>query len=221
MTLYGPSIAAGILCCYHSARRDRAVREDPGLAAWLPWLFVLVVVASVIGGRLVYWLLVPEDNESWWSGAGFAFHGSLILSLACLPPAIRMMKLSQWVTLAVLVHRTPLVLAFGRIGCFTGGCCHGGSDGHPVQLYESAGALVLFFVCSKLRRRDELGILTVLRVLTGLAVLRLATSCFRGDLPPLMEYGGLKLRYGHAASLALATLIGVLWRLRPQANSSS
>jgi phosphatidylglycerol---prolipoprotein diacylglyceryl transferase len=68
--------------------------------------------------------------------------------------------------------------AFGRVGCWLGGCCWG-RDGHPVQLYE-AGALVVLSALLLVYRPARRGLLLTAYI-GGYALIRLCTEHFRGD----------------------------------------
>ncbi|HBA61121.1 MAG TPA: prolipoprotein diacylglyceryl transferase [Elusimicrobia bacterium] len=98
---------------------------------------------------------------------GFVFYGGLLGGLAGFFLSARK-KLKDWRRAAdVFAPAVALGHAFGRIGCFLAGCCHGsptscalgvtftdpasevapaylGVPLHPTQLYEAAGNLVIF-----------------------------------------------------------------------------
>jgi phosphatidylglycerol:prolipoprotein diacylglycerol transferase len=48
----------------------------------------------------------------------------------------------------------PMGHAIGRVGCFYAGCCHG-RDGHPVQLYEAGGLVLIALACRGMLARVE------------------------------------------------------------------
>lgn len=96
--------------------------------------------------------------------------------------------------------------AFGRVGCWLGGCCWG-RDGHPVQLYE-AGALLLLSALLLAYRPSRRGLL-VTAYIGGYALIRLCTEHFRGDDLERGVYGGLST----SQALAALALIGAVWLL--------
>ncbi len=87
----------------------------------------------------------------------------------------------------------PLFHAFGRIGCFLGGCCYGieSSWGFsypnenivrlPIQLIESLGDIIIFVVLVILSyKKLKKGMIFLLYILMY-GILRIATEFFRGD----------------------------------------
>ena len=86
---------------------------------------------------------------SLWSG-GLTFYGGLLFGIAATFSMTRLKSISFLRILDCLAPLTMLALAFGRVGCFLGGCCYGektdiplgvhfpGHPGlrHPTQLYE-------------------------------------------------------------------------------------
>ncbi len=130
--------------------------------------------------------------------SGFTFYGGLIASLCTLWAVARIKGVDS--VFAANVLALPLVLghAFGRIGCFLGGCCYGVPTSsvfgvvfpegslpydqfgaralHPVQLYESFFLFVFSIVLAKteLRWRATAYLITY-------PVIRFIIECFRGD----------------------------------------
>ncbi len=72
-------------------------------------------------------------------------------------------------TLDLLTPAYPLALTYGKLACFCAGCCNGisvdwgfynyesGLLEFPVQLVESAEAIVIFFIIVKIRKKAKLG----------------------------------------------------------------
>ncbi|MFH2137023.1 MAG: prolipoprotein diacylglyceryl transferase [Candidatus Omnitrophota bacterium] len=170
---YGCMVALGILvatyCCqYHAARRGLSEEKIVDLIFW-------VIIAGLIGGRLLYVLLNFGD----YSGdlgevfklykGGLVFHGGFIAGLIAAILFIKTNKMPFWKTLDLIVLYVPIGHAFGRIGCFLNGCCYGretslglgivfpGSDMcvHPTQLYSAVLLLILFVVLFFVERRKK------------------------------------------------------------------
>lgn len=94
----------------------------------------------------------------------------------------------------------PLFHFFGRIGCFLGGCCYGveskiGFIYHysiiegandvrrfPIQLVEAFSNLVLFFILSKLQKKESDKQFLLPIYLMSYAVYRFIYEFFRGDV---------------------------------------
>lgn len=170
-------------------------------------LFILLVLAGVIGGKL---FLIFEDPSFYLanpkklaSGSGFVFYGSLLLAIPTMLWFFRKNKVPTLPMLDVMAAVTCIVHGFGRIGCFMAGCCYGipttGFPGviftnpacqaeplntllHPTQLYEAG---FIFFILTMLlvfksRKRfdGQFFLLYLMAYATGRGVLEL----FRGDL---------------------------------------
>ena len=118
----------------------------------------------------------------------------------------------------------PLFHAFGRIGCFLGGCCYGipweggitytralspeanGVARFPVQLLESALLFALFFLLAALFRRGALRAKLLALYLAVYAVLRFLLEFLRGDAIRGVYFG---LSTSQWISLAILLALGV------------
>lgn len=155
-----------------------------------------------------------------WQG-GLTFYGGVLLAL---PVGIWFAKrkgLEPLITADVFAPGLMLGLAFGRIGCFLNGCCYGAATKgvlgvhmpglagarHAVQIYESFGALMLYFVLRYLvapRARAPGELFGWL--LSSYGILRIALEFFRDD--PRGTLGPLST--SQAISIPLI-VTGVMW----------
>jgi phosphatidylglycerol---prolipoprotein diacylglyceryl transferase len=130
-----------------------------------------------------------------WNG-GLAYYGGF---LAAVPAGLwyaRRKRLGGWRVADLTAPLIALGLAFGRLGCFFTGCCYGaattvpwgmrfpGHPGpvHPTQLYESAGALLIFGLLTGVvqpRKRAHGQVFAALLVLYG--ALRFVLELWRDD----------------------------------------
>ena len=108
---------------------------------------------------------------------GFVFYGGLIFGAAAFYIKARKNGLDFLKTADLCAPALALGHAFGRLGCFFAGCCHGsptasifgvvfsdprceanpaylGVKIHPTQLYEAAGNLLIFFVLNFLLSKE-------------------------------------------------------------------
>lgn len=139
----------------------------------IPTVFLLdlalyLLLAGIIGGRLIYVLLNfsfylhnPLQIIAIWNG-GLSFYGSfgagvLTTLVFCKRRNISFFKMADLITPSL-----ALGYAFGRIGCFLNGCCYGvptnlpwgviipgaffGEPVHPVQLYAFVANIIFLFV---------------------------------------------------------------------------
>lgn len=158
------------------------------LGSFVVDFYLVLVFGAAIGGRLLHVLTVPGD---YWTDplrvvalndAGFVFFGSLLAIAAGWGWLAQRHGVPFSTSCDVGATWMALGHAFGRLGCWSAGCCWGapGADGwgvrfpadavvamaagapmhggdtvplHPVQLYEASGLFVLFAVLLLLRWR--------------------------------------------------------------------
>ena len=149
-------------------------------------LLVLTLFLALIGTRALY-LYNNHAEYNWevfrrWQ-SGFVLYGGLIAGIAAGLLYIKMRGQSIAQISDLVAPSVMLALAFGRIGCFMNGCCHGKAGTsflclsfpsespawhaqkkpygqrsdpvHPTQLYETAAALTFFFILSWLYRKKR------------------------------------------------------------------
>lgn len=112
-----------------SHRRAARVGIDPDK---MVGLYLLAIVLGLSGARLLHFLMATPDVFfadpliffRIWQG-GFAFYGGFILAgIGGILYGIRR-GMNPWKLADVVGPTVMLGLAFGRIGCFLAGCCHG------------------------------------------------------------------------------------------------
>ncbi|MDH7478533.1 MAG: prolipoprotein diacylglyceryl transferase [Syntrophomonadaceae bacterium] len=128
---------------------------------------LLVVVAGLVGARLVHVLFVewdyyfahPLDILNPYH-QGLVFQGALLLGILAAFGFVRYFHLSFWNFSDVIAPFVALGYSVVRIGCFLAGCCYGRPTDlpwgvvfpalldvprHPTQLYSSLFGILLFF----------------------------------------------------------------------------
>ncbi|MCU0419006.1 MAG: prolipoprotein diacylglyceryl transferase [Cyclobacteriaceae bacterium] len=170
-------------------------------------LFILLVAASVIGGKF---FLIFENPSLYLkqpgkllSGSGFVFYGSLLFAIPTMLWFFRKHRLPWRGMLDIMAVVTCVVHLCGRIGCFMAGCCYGkptahafgvtftnpqcqarplGESLHPTQLYEAgliAAILVFLWIWRERKSFDgQLFLMYLLAYAAGRGVLEI----FRGDV---------------------------------------
>lgn len=167
---YGLFVAMGFLAGMAFAVREaRRCAVDADKVANL---FFWIVVAAIIGSRLLYVIIEfqsfrsePLEIFKIWKG-GLVFYGGLILAVIATAFYIRRNQLPMWKTLDILAPSLAIGQVFGRLGCFFAGCCYGRPTDvpwavkftdpeslaplyvalHPTQLYEAGAVLIIFFI---------------------------------------------------------------------------
>lgn len=249
---YGVLLVIGIgLGLYLARRRAVTVGIDGDrvfdLALW-------VVLWGLAGSKLLLIITEPAYLSSLRSAvgllrAGGVFYGGLIGALLAAVVLLRRYKLPFLPVTDVLVPSLALGHFFGRLGCFSAGCCYGAAceqpwavvfsseaahelSGtplhvpiHPTQLYEAAFNLANYaFLAWLFRRRLRPG--TVLAAyLISYGIGRFVIEEFRGDLDRGFVLAGA-LSTSQAITLAMIPLgVGILlwsaWRARHEATPPS
>lgn len=174
---YGLMVALGYLAAiFYLLRRSREAgfgKDD------LSDLIFYTVLGGMAGAKIfyavTYWGQFGPDFLSrvryLFSSFqyGFVFYGGLIFGAAVFFFECRRRKLAALRAADLFAPALALGHAFGRVGCFLAGCCHGsptscpvsvtftdpasevnplylGTPLHPTQLYEAAGNLLIFFL---------------------------------------------------------------------------
>jgi phosphatidylglycerol:prolipoprotein diacylglycerol transferase len=169
------------------------------------------IIVSLVGAKLVlflsnagYYVSYPRELFS-LARSGGVFQGGLAFGLVFALWYFRRKKIPTWKTADLIGPALALGHGFGRIGCFSAGCCFGRECSlpwaavfksqyaaqltgvhlneplHPVQLYESAlnflNFLVLFLILRKKRFDGQVFAFYILNY----SVIRFFTEYFRGD----------------------------------------
>ncbi len=188
----------------------------------------------MIADNLSYYLEQPSRfvGLEFWQ-AGGAYFGGLIGAVAGSYWYIsRSCDLSFWVMADAAAPAIALGQSIGRLGCFAAGCDYGTSSGlpwavtftsdyahqnvgvplnvsiHPVQLYESAGAFVLFLLLLRLHAPRGFQGQIFATYLMGYGVLRFVNEFFRGDRGQGLFFdGNISLHQLIAVALVVAALL--------------
>lgn len=165
-------------------------------------MFGVSVIFGAIGSRVLFfitrvpWLIGHFSVANLLEctlGGGFVFYGGLFgllygIGRYCRKHAIEEKRIYNMIAPAI-----PLFHAFGRVGCFMAGCCHGFAFSEPVtiwnavtlysfptQIVEAVFVFVLFIVLYLLQRKErELNYLRI--YLMAYAVFRFLIEFTRGD----------------------------------------
>jgi phosphatidylglycerol:prolipoprotein diacylglycerol transferase len=224
------SFVLGILLAERRARR-REVGE-----AVMSTLYVVILLAGVLGCRLAYVAFHPEELDSAvdliavWRGGATLYGGFLLAVLA------------SWLYLArrgvpllvagdVIAPSIALGIGLTRIGCFLSGCCFGEPTGlpwgvhfpsscpagsyaqgaalHPTQLYASLDGWILFVLLLWLDRRPRFDGFTFSLFLVGYGIARFVEDFFRFYELSMTTVWGLSLN--QLVSLGLVATGALLW----------
>jgi phosphatidylglycerol:prolipoprotein diacylglycerol transferase len=221
-----------ILIAAKLAARDGLPRErvyDLGL-----W----ILLAAIVGSKVLMLFTEPEYREDParflsldFLRSGGVFYGGFITAVVAGYFLIRRYKLPWWKTADAFAPGLALGNAIGRQGCFAAGCCWGKPTTmpwgvqfteagnrvtgvpldvhlHPTQLYESFGALLIFFFLFWLHRRKRFSGQVILFYAVLYAVMRFTIEFFRDD--PRGDLLGLTTLTGLSTSQMLSIIVGVV-----------
>lgn len=200
-------VALGLLFMYVQSKKY-------GLQApvMLDMAFYTIII-SLIGAKLIlflgnisYYLHRPSELFS-LARSGGVFQGGLAFGIIFALWYFRKHKIPTWKAADVIVPALALGHGFGRIGCFTAGCCYGSECSlpwgvifqneyassltgiplhrvlHPTQLYESAlnflNFIVLFLILKKKKFDGQVFSLYIINY----SIIRFFVEYFRGDHP--------------------------------------
>lgn len=169
------------------------------------------IIVSLLGAKLIlflsnagYYLEYPKELFA-LARSGGVFQGGLTFGVIFAFWYFHRRKIPTWATADLIAPALAMGHGFGRIGCFSAGCCYGRDCAapwavvfendyaaeltgvrlhdplHPVQLYEAAlnflNFAVLFLVLKKKRFDGQVFALYIVNY----SVIRFVTEYFRGD----------------------------------------
>jgi phosphatidylglycerol:prolipoprotein diacylglycerol transferase len=212
---YGLLIALGIIVSFLVALK---MSKKYGLNVdKLSSLFLWVIVASFVGGKVFFYL---EDISKYLEdpslmgkvlGGGFVFYGSLIFAIPTIIWWLRREKVPVRPFLDILAFVGPIVHSFGRIGCFMAGCCHGKACStwvgvtfthpdslaeplntalYPTQLFDIAVNLIILATVFLIRKKQQFDGQLFLVYLIMYGVGRSIVEIYRGDEARGFLFGG-------------------------------
>jgi len=230
-------LGAGLAYWFLSEQAKKKYGVDPDkISSLLVWIFI----TAFVGGKIFFYLEDPdiylEDPSRMFDdiGNGFVFFGSLLFAVPTTIWFFIKEKWDVWGMLDLLAFTTLIVHAFGRLGCFFAGCCHGipteggwgltftdpasqaeplGIPLHPTQLYSVVMLASIFYFLYRFRAKKKFdGQIFILYVILY-SIGRSIIEVFRGDEARGYIIDG-KLTHSQFISLLLVlAMIGLyFWR---------
>jgi phosphatidylglycerol---prolipoprotein diacylglyceryl transferase len=194
-----------------------------------------ILLAAIIGSRLLFIIINaghytanPLDIFKIWEG-GLVFYGGVLLAIPTVLWYVKKAGLGLWNTADIFAPSIAIGHAFGRLGCFAAGCCYGTISEalpwgviftnpeclaplnvslHPVQLYESAGEFMNFFILVALIRHKKFDGQLFMTYLLLYGILRFIVEFFRGDAARGFLVGPVSVSQGISILMVLAALAG-------------
>lgn len=169
-------------------------------------LFLVIFVAAFIGGKVFLFFEDPSryahNLKQLFTGSGFVFYGSFLFAVPAMLWFFKRNRLPVYPMLDIMAVVTCLVHMFGRVGCFTAGCCYGkpttafigvtftnpacqarplNTPLHPTQLMEAGFILLVMLALLWVRGRKQFHGQLFLLYLMLYAAGRFVLEYFRGD----------------------------------------
>jgi phosphatidylglycerol---prolipoprotein diacylglyceryl transferase len=203
--VYGLFVALGALTGIYCASKDKKIKAIMPNDEFMTFA-IFIMIAAVIGGRLLFAIEMFDHLESWidifkfWE-PGYAILGSIAASLLLSVMYLKTYYGQIFLVLDRIALYAPLAQSIARLGCYFTGCCYGICTTvswavvytdhnnlaplytllHPTQLY-SALTLFILFICLQLVQKmfTKPGQLAGL-YLMGTALERFFVDFFRAD----------------------------------------
>lgn len=245
---YGFMIALGVITAYSytawQAKKQLGIKSDT-----ITNLAILIMFAAFIGGKLFFYLEDPSfyfghpANMLKGLNRGFVFYGSLIFAVPAIIWFFRKNKIPVLKMLDIIAITACIAHAFGRVGCFLAGCCHGVPTNsilgvrftdpfcaayplnvplHPTQLYDVFLLLciiTILLLIGRVKKFDgQLFLVYIILYAFGRSIIEI----FRGD-----EERGFIIRnvlsYGQFVSILLiiTAIIFYIWLYRKKRSGQA
>ena len=221
---YGALVALGVLVAgFMAVRAASRDRRDIGLTfAALGCTVAGAFLGAWLTFGVVEWIRTGSPAAA-WEGGGVVFFGAVPGGAAAMLLAGRWLRLDVVRVLDLSIPGLAIGHAFGRLGCFAGGCCFGRPfDGpwavlatdplapaahpavprHPSALYEAGGLLLLGLVFALVPARRPGDGARGLAYLGAYAGLRFLVELTRGD-----AVRGLALGLSTSQLIAIVALV--------------
>ncbi|MFH1714981.1 MAG: prolipoprotein diacylglyceryl transferase [Elusimicrobiota bacterium] len=203
---YGFFVALGFLAAWYIVLNE--IKRKNLLEKNINDLFWIIILSAVFGGRLFYVLLNIKYYSGditavfkIWEG-GLVFYGGLIIAVLASVIFLRQRKVKSIFAYGDAIAPGIIIgQAIGRIGCFFAGCCYGhethgicgvtfkdprslapiGVSLYPVQIFESAGDIIIFLMLWKLRKHNKFNGYLLCVYVIMYSVFRFFLEFLRGD----------------------------------------
>lgn len=199
--MYGIMIGLGLLACflvlfYFFKKKD----IEPKFTDFVFYNAIASIAVGFGAAALfqAFYNYLENPAEGFKLSGGITFIGGLIGGAACFLIVYFIFRKKYKSSLTDILSIVPCCIliahAFGRIGCFFAGCCHGvetdsflgvkfpglANPVHPTQLYEAAFLFIMFGICAYLvLKKDFKHNMSVYLIAYG--VFRFLIEYIRGD----------------------------------------
>jgi phosphatidylglycerol:prolipoprotein diacylglycerol transferase len=232
---YGVFLALAFLCAILIAVK---LGQRDGLPkARVYDLSLWMLLASLIGSKVLMFFTEPEYRDHPlqllsldFLRSGGVFYGGLIGAVLTGYFLMRHYKLPWWKTADACAPGIAVGNFFGRLGCFSAGCCWGkpttlpwgvkftelghqitgvpiDAHLHPTQLYESFSMLIVFFFLLWLHKHKRFSGQVILMYAVLYSIIRFLIEFVRDD--PRGDIFGLTTATGLSTSQLISVVVGL------------
>lgn len=213
-----------------------SVRKEMGIAPEkIQNLAILVIIAAFVGGKLFFYFekpgyyFHPMSNMFKNFRTGFVFYGSLLVAVPTVVWYFRKQKWPVWPMLDHIAITACIIHAFGRMGCFFAGCCHGKPTDsflgvtftdaesqaeplhtplHPTQLYDAFQIIAILIILLMLKRHKRFEGQLFLVYIVLYAIGRSIVEIFRGDVSRGFIIDNV---LSHSQFISILIILGAIW----------
>jgi phosphatidylglycerol:prolipoprotein diacylglycerol transferase len=220
-----------ILIAVKLAARDGLPKEKIyDLSLWM-------LLASLIGSKVLMFFTEPEYRDHPlqlisldFLRSGGVFYGGLLGAVATGYFLMKRYKLPWWKTADACAPGIAVGNFFGRLGCFSAGCCWGKPTTlpwgvkftelgheitgvpidvplHPTQLYESFSMFIVFFFLLWLHKHRRFSGQVILLYALLYSIIRFLIEFLRDD--PRGDVFGLTTKTGLSTSQLISIVVGI------------
>ncbi|MFO7865332.1 MAG: prolipoprotein diacylglyceryl transferase [Candidatus Aminicenantes bacterium] len=200
-------VAAGLWFLYvQSKKHGLSPQRMIDLAFYTILVSLIGAKIALLIGNFSYYTSRPAELLS-LARSGGVFQGGLAAGILFALWYLRKNKMPLWKTADLIVPALALGHGFGRIGCFSAGCCFGracasplgvtfkseyahnltgiplGTQLHPVQLYEAGLNFLNFAILFILLKKKRFDGVVFSFYIINYSIIRYFTEFFRGDHP--------------------------------------
>lgn len=191
-------------------------------------MLLMQLIVGILGSRLLFVLEYSPEKLNFkdffaLEQGGLTFYGAVISSIIFDLLYLKYKKMPFWQVIDCVGYGLPAGIALARVGCLLNGCCFGVTcdcpwgivfpqagnyPRHPAQIYESLGALLIWYLLYRLKPvRRNYGE-TFLACMASYGLVRFIVEFYRAENPKIW----LGMTMAQFIGLIMITAAFVTWQ---------